>query len=42
MKTYTKEQMLDMSTEDVKTHEMEIWKYYSKIRTVLKFMRLED
>jgi len=42
MELKTKKELLAMSTEDVKTHEMEVWKYYSKIQTILKFMKLED
>tara|TARA_R100001463_G_C3375569_1_gene204938 strand:+ start:79 stop:207 length:129 start_codon:yes stop_codon:yes gene_type:complete len=38
----SKTELLAMSIEDVKTHEKEVWKYYSKIQTIMKFMRLED
>jgi len=38
----SKKELLAMSIEDVKTHEMEVWRYYSKIQTIMKFMKLED
>jgi len=38
----TKSELLEMSLEDIEIHEREAWDYFSKVKKVMQFMRLED
>ena len=38
----TKTELLAMSTEEIEDHERKAWDYFSKVKKVMNFMKLED
>ena len=42
MKIYTVTEMTNLPDETLKQHEREVWEYYKKVQTTLKFMELEE
>ena len=38
----TKSELLEMSLEEIEEHERKAWDYFSKVKKVMNFMKLED
>ena len=38
----SKTELLAMSIEEIETHERDVWDYFSKVKKVMNFMKLED